>query len=171
MVDIKYSLWLIPDKENQQILQEIIDKLAEKYAAPRFEPHLTLLSSIPKSEEVVVEKTKEVAARTEWFTVTTGEIEFSTTYFQCVFVRIKTTIPLMETHVRTRDIFGMDKEKFFMPHISLLYGDYNMTTREKVCRAIELPEIAFTAERIVVVQEVPDPQVWQHLAEIPLRAN
>lgn len=43
-----------------------------------------------------------------------------------------------------------------------------MQTREKVCREIELPEISFTAEGIVVVQRVPDPQDWQHLAEIPL---
>lgn len=115
MMDIKYSLWIAPDEENQQRLQKVIDKLAEEYAAPRFEPHLTLLSSIPRSEEIVVEKTKEIAAKTEPFTVTTGEIEFSTTYFQCVFVRIKTTVPLMEAHIRAREIFGMDKEKFLCP--------------------------------------------------------
>ncbi|MGI9086878.1 MAG: hypothetical protein ACR2HH_03910 [Chthoniobacterales bacterium] len=39
------AFWLVPAPPEREIFAQIIDQLAGRFHAPRFEPHLTLLSA------------------------------------------------------------------------------------------------------------------------------
>lgn len=73
MVNKLYSLSLLPDKNTNETLQQIIDVLSVKYGGPKFESHITLLNKIKKTEKEVIKKTKNLASHLEPFTVTTGD--------------------------------------------------------------------------------------------------
>lgn len=163
-----YTIWILPPPSLKKDLQEIIVKLAKKFKSPIFEPHMTLLGDIEIDEESMIEKAKTLASKTQPFSLELGEISFSTTYFQSVFVRVKSTAKLMEANLIAKGIFGKENN-VFMPHMSLLYGDQEMELREIISQEIKLPiNIKFKVEKIVVVPSTKNPKDWKHLAEVSL---
>lgn len=164
----RYSLWIIPPSDLKRIIDEIILKLSKEYKSPKFEAHTTLLDGINSDEKTIIKGTKALASELKTFPLQLGEISFSTTYFQSVFVRVKSTDELLEANLKAKKIFQMDN-KVFMPHISLLYGNHQMKLREKIASEIELPKYKyFKAEKIIVVPSTQNPAEWVHLAEISL---
>lgn len=167
----KYTLWIVPPLDIKNILEKIILDLSKTYGGPSFEPHMTLLGDIETSEEEILGGTKELVSKINPFALALGEISFSTTYFQNVFVRAKSSARLMEANLSAKQIFHMENS-LFMPHISLLYGDHDMETREKIALQVQLPsDLSFQADKIVVVTSSSrDPREWQHVAEFNLKA-
>jgi 2'-5' RNA ligase len=164
-----YSLWIIPSSSLKKSLDEIILKLAEKYKSPKFEAHMTLLGDIDSDEETIIQKTKRFASKIKTFPLELGEISFSTTYFQSVFVRVKSTAKLLDANLKAKRIFRMDNN-VFMPHISLLYGNHGMILREKIVSEIELSKTKdFKADNIIIVPSTNNPNEWKHLAKIPFQ--
>src|SRR3989338_2213040 len=168
----KYTLWVVPTPQIKSILEKIILDLSEKYQGPKFEPHMTLLGDIETSEEEILKKTKELASIVKPFTCVLGEISFSTTYFQNVFVRVKSSANLMEANLAAKQIFNVGNN-LFMPHISLLYGEHDISTREKIASKIQLPsDMSFQAEKISVVTSFSkNPRDWQHVVEFSFNAR
>lgn len=163
-----YTIWIVPSPSIKKDLDKIIIKLAKKYKSPIFEPHMTLLGDIEIDEKTMIEKAKILASKLKSFSLELGEISFSTTYFQSVFIRVKSTAKLMEANLKAKEIFGREN-KVFMPHMSLLYGEQEMKLREKIIPTIKLPKNKiFIVDKIVVVPSTKDPKEWKHLAEIPL---
>lgn len=163
-----YSLWIIPPPRLKKFLDKIILRLAKKYKSPKFEAHMTLLGSIDSDEKTILQKTRTLATRLKPFPLQLGEISFSTTYFQSVFVRVNSTAKLMEANLEAKKIFQLSNN-VFMPHISLLYGNNKMAVREKVVSEIKLPDDKFfKAEEIAIVPTTQNPAEWRYLVEIPL---
>ncbi len=163
----KYTLWIVPPLDIKNILEKIILDLSKTYGGPSFEPHMTLLGDIETSEKAILEGTKALASRINAFQLVLGEVSFSTTYFQNVFVRVKSSAKLMEANLASKQIFNMENS-LFMPHISLLYGDHGMEIREKIASQVELPPgLVFEADKITVVTSSSrDPRDWQHVEDL-----
>lgn len=169
-----YSLWIVLPEEVKKVLNSLIAELVEKYESVIFEPHITLLDDIKcESEKIATLKAKKLALRIKKLNLEFGETSFSTTYFQNVFVRIKSTADLMAANLEAKKEFGSEN-KFFMPHISLLYGDHSMAIREKITREIKLPKMKFISTKIAVISsdmrpsEMKNPKNWNFLGEIKL---
>ena len=161
-----YSLWITPTDEAESKLNSIVIELSKNYHGPVFEPHMTLLGPIFEDKGEVVRKAKLLARQTAPFQLFLGEIDFSTTYFQCVFVRIQTNIPLLNARAKAQQMF--DDKTFFMPHISLYYGNDNIEQREKIVKSIaKLAQLSFVASKIAITPATEDPGEWEHIAEIP----
>jgi hypothetical protein len=62
----------------------------------------------------------------------------------------------------TADYFG------FIPHISLLYGDFKMSELEEIRKTVEPLKPDWQAGKLVVYQDSTDPNAWAHLAEFEL---
>jgi hypothetical protein len=161
-----YSIWITASGKNQKILEKLVSELAKDYGGPLFEPHMTLLGPINQSKKEVIKKTKKLAKTHASFELEIGEIDYSTTYFQCVFARVKTNQHLIELRMKAQEIFNIDS--FFMPHISLFYGNVESHIRARITRKIKLPKIKFVADKLIVTPATDDPSTWEHLAEIKL---
>lgn len=167
---MQYSIWIIPPQPLYSQLENTIDTLARKYNGPVFEPHMTLLGNIDRDLSEVKQKVKEVANRIEKLELSLGPVSFSTTYFQSVFVRVNSTAQLMQLNLEAKKLFGMENN-VFMPHISLLYGEHDMVTREKAASEIQLSETSFVVNKFIVTPATLDPSEWQHSAVIPFTLN
>ena len=165
---VKYTLWIVPPEPVKSILQKIILELSKKYDSLGFAPHMTLLGDIEGAEKEILEGTKKLSASLKPFTLALGEVSFSTTYFQNVFVRVKSNAKLMQANLLAKQIFNMPNN-LFMPHASLLYGNHDMETREKIATEIKLHAgLSFPADKIIIIPTTKDPKDWHHLAEIPI---
>lgn len=128
---------------------------------------MTLFGPIPEDKEEVIRKTKAIAKRIVPFKLTLGEVDYSSTYFQCVFVRVKTSLSLLEARMNLQKTFKIDT--FFMPHISLYYGNIEPEVREKIAKAIKLSKLSFKVDKLIITPATEDTSKWRHLAEIPLQ--
>lgn len=167
---MQYSIWIIPPEPLYSQLKNTIDKLAKKYRGPVFEPHMTLLGNIDKDLSEVKQKVKESANSIDKLVLSLGSISFSTTYFQSVFVRANSTAQLMQLNLETKKLFGMENN-VFMPHISLLYGNHDMITREKAASEVQLSKASFIVNKFIVTPATSNPNEWEHSAVIPFMSK
>ncbi|MCC6711313.1 MAG: 2'-5' RNA ligase family protein [Candidatus Pacebacteria bacterium] len=165
---MKYSLWFVPTNPTATELQSVIDKLAKQHLSTKFEPHLTLVGNFEIELENLIKVTKEIAKNTQPFKIKLGEVSFSTTYFQAVFVRAKASAELMALNLQFKKALPLP-EDVFMPHLSLWYdANLDMAKRFTVANSINLITKEFIADKIIIVPSVPDPKDWKHLTEIQL---
>lgn len=162
----RFSLWITPRGNTQKRLEAVVKNLSKKFKGPNFEPHMTLLGPIPEGKEEITRKAQILARKIAPFKLTLGNIDYSSTYFQCVFIRVKTSPPLLEARMATQKAFNIGS--FFMPHISLYYGDVSPKVREKISKSIKLPHLSFIVDRLIVTPATLAPSKWRHVAAIPL---
>lgn len=163
----QYAIWIIPQEPVYSTLKQAIDQLAKEFSSPTFEPHMTLLVSTRKELSEIEQLVRELANQTEHFEVSLGSVSFSTTYFQSVFVRVNSTAKLMQLNLDAKNLL-QEENNVFMPHISLLYGEHDMATREKAADKIVLPHSKFMVASFVITPATLNPKDWQHLVTIPL---
>lgn len=165
----KFSLWCMPKGEMRAALEQTISELAAAHHGPIFEPHLTLLGDVEGEEKKVVETVQAVARTLPSLELRLGSVDASTTYFQCVFVRIMTTSELLSTYLELSKAFFPDqKPGVYMPHMSLFYGHQPSAERVHIAQEVTLPSLSCTASEIVVIESAPDPKEWQTVTELPL---
>ncbi len=163
---MKYSLWLIPTDPVYSKLKSVIDDLAISRGNPSFEPHLTLLGDIEGQIPVIKEKMQNLKDSAKNLDLTLSEVSISTTFFQSVFVRVKSTAALMQLNIDAKELFNLDNN-FFMPHISLFYGG-SLEERETLANEINLEKENFKAAKLVLAPVTDNPKDWETLAEISL---
>ena len=82
-----------------------------------------MIGNLEGTEEELIEKTRELAGRLEPFTAVLTEPSYRDTHFQCLFMLVEPTAPLMNAHVIASEFFHKPHQEF-MPHVSLVYGSY-----------------------------------------------
>lgn len=166
MTKMKYSIWIIPPQPIFNEVSKIINDLSVEYKGPIFKPHMTVLGSVDRKLNDIQEAVETVANNTEKLTLSLGPVSFSTTYFQSVLVRINSTAQLMQLNLDIKKLLDIENN-VFMPHISLIYGNHDMKTREKIAAKIELQNNSFVANEIVIIPEKPEPKEWEPIVTIP----
>lgn len=166
----KFSFWIIPENDVYQEFNKIITKYSDTYTSPKFVPHMTIHGVVESTDKKVVETIHKAVNNIKKFEVEIGAVEFSTTYFQCIFARIKTNAKLFNTHLTIKNAFNINDNNVFMPHASLVYGDFDMETREKIIQEIEIKNNSFMASKITIVRaDTSNPKDWAIVDQVPLR--
>lgn len=164
---MKYSIWVIPPEPIYSKVKTTINRLSGAFDGPPFDPHMTLLGEIDRDLLEIQQKVKKLVISLDTLELSLGPISFSTTYFQSVFVRINSTAILMQLNLDAKKLFGTENN-VFMPHMSLLYGNHDMVTRQKAAASVDLPSSSFVVDKFVVSTTSGDPKDWKVIATIPL---
>jgi hypothetical protein len=162
---MSYSLWIVPQEQKvKSYLESLIADLAKTYSGIRFEPHATILGNMSLPLPEVKNGLKKVAAKQKPFFVETGSVEYSTTYYQCLFVRLKPNPDLMSLYDTVKQVYGLTSPSVFMPHISLYYGDVPYAVRHEIMESITFRPQKFLINSIIVTPggENP-PSAWKHV--------
>lgn len=147
-----YTLWLLPTGFSYNKFSSLIKRLAEENKAPIFYPHITLLGEIEQTELEVINKTKKLVLGQKPFPVTLTNIDYEDYYFRTLFVRAKITKPLLDLHNKAKKVFNM-KAVPYMPHLSLLYGDFPVKVKEKIIKEIGKNQTAdFTVNKVILMK-------------------
>jgi len=166
-----YSLWLTPKGETYKHFFTLIAKLAKAYNSPVFAPHVTLLGMLKDhSEEIILQKVAMLADSHTCFPLTLEEIGFEDFFYRALFVRAKKTPELLSLNQNTREAFAMQDEPAFMPHLSLLYGDFPISMKEKIRQEIGTQGRVFDVTGITLVHANGHEDTWRIITEIPLRS-
>lgn len=136
MISKGFTLWLIPKGEIYKKFADLIKKLGGEYGGPLFKPHVTLLGDIKLSEVEMISKTEKLVKDQKPFPITLRQIDYQEYHFRALFVRAEITDQLLTLHNQAKEIFGIQNIPPYMPHLSLLYGNYPNELKERIISGI-----------------------------------
>lgn len=159
----------MPSGETYDKLAGKISDLSLKYNTPNFLPHITLMGGVEGSQEEGIEKTSKLASLIKPFKVELTYIDYLDYYFQCLFVRCKETRKLIEANERARKVFGRESDPAYMPHLSLIYGDFTHETKNGIVGEIGKQfNISFGVDKIHLYSTNGEVKDWFKIGEFSL---
>ncbi len=164
-----FSLWFMPTGDLYEELKELIDRLAEEHGAPPFLPHLTLLGTVTGPEKEIIEKTSLLASELTPFDITLKGVGTEEAFFRCLFLKAAKDRVLMETNEKARALFHKEEASAFMPHLSLMYGDFTPARKAAVIADAHLSDFAasFRVESLHLFSTPGPSERWRHTKEFP----
>lgn len=156
-----YSLWLMPTGEAYDKFSNLIKRLAKEYNAPIFEPHVTLIGEAMQSEEDVIRRAEKLVSGQESFPITLRTIDCQDYYFRTLFVKADKTEPLQELYDQACEIFEIQDVPDYMPHLSLLYGNFPQKVKKQIIEEIGRDQSTqFTVDRIHLFKTDGEVESW-----------
>lgn len=159
---IGYHLFLLPQGELFDDLQNTINALAEKYDGVKFEPHATLLARISKADEAeLVAKTKMLASMMEPFEIEPKEVCAEDAYFRALYCKAERNPKLEEYHQKALEVFGVEDVNVYMPHVSLYYGNTPQSIKSEMIKSLALPtSMKFSVDKVYLYRTEGGAENW-----------
>ena len=165
----KYSLWLMPEGKVRDRLTLTLHNLSVRHEAPEFPPHVTLLGSCMGERDEMMRRSSLVAGALKPFTVRLGKLDFRDEYFRCLYLHAGPAEPLRNAHQAACRIFCRSPEPDFMPHLSLLYGNYPVNLKENVMAELGLRlNVQFKVRNLHLFQTHGEVENWREVAQFPI---
>jgi len=161
----------MPSGELYDRLTRVIFELSRKHGAPVFEPHVTLLANIPGAEDTTVALCQRLAAMVEPFSIQLTKLDHLNEYYRCLFARVLETRSVVETHSKARNVFGLQQELLYMPHLSLLYGHFDEATKQEIIEGLRGSwDLEFPVDRFDLIDGRGGPANWRKLGEFAFQS-
>lgn len=168
------SIWLVPDQNTLANLKPKVTQLAAEHHFADFSPHLTLVNHFTGDLESTIAAVTNVARNQPPLDLQASEISWSTTYWQCVFLRITPTVELLQLRQNLLQQVSIEEAHFYMPHISLVYGTMDLASRSSIASELQQEmqfPFAFSGAKIAIIKADTNPQNWEVLFEMELRTS
>jgi hypothetical protein len=178
---IGHSLWMCPSGAAKEAYSSIISEISfELGGTVRFTPHITLVAAMMTGAEDVVERTKILAAELVPYKFELDQILQRDAYFQCVFAKMNQSEEVMAANAVAKEFFPERKTDLdYVPHLSLVYGDFDLAEKESLI----IPELrrkvaekarhttSFTVDAIEVWSTQGDVKDWYLVESVPLQGQ
>ncbi len=158
-----YHLFIEADDAD---IQRTISALAESFGGPVFPAHVTLLSGIADADRAVLtEKAERLASGSRPFEITIGGAGMDDAYFRALYLRVHPSEALVALHVRAKETFPSEPS-LYMPHLSLLYGNYEEERKRAALATLLVPEgKTILVDRFSLYHTEGTVADWQKVAE------
>jgi 2'-5' RNA ligase len=170
---IVIAYWLIPTEPARSSFQSLINKLALRYNAPEFEPHVTVHAGV-ECTDTVDEVLSKAAQGCERIVLRSLEVSGSSEFTKTLFVRFAVTTQLQRLSQSIRFAAQDSSDYQLNPHLSLLYKTISIQHRHLLTDSIDVPfpEVTFDSLKAVrcvsPTQSRADVEAWRVVAEKPL---
>ena len=163
-----YSLWFMPEGALKKQYADIIDRLAAQYTAPVFEPHVTLLGGIVDQEDSIAETSETLFQTQSPFRVSFGKLASEERYYRALHVIIDAPQELIDLEKEIKTRFNMPLE-LYVPHLSLLYGDFVRSETEEIAREINVPRDEWEVQSVHLWKTTGVPETWHRVREFKFK--
>ena len=123
-------------------MKSIIIRLAGEFGGPVFTPHVTLLSlaflSTEEPETVLTKKMAAFAVACAPFSLALGLPAVEDRYFRSLYLRVQEKESMTALHRRAAEAFSVAPDAEYVPHLSLLYGNYSQERKEERTTSLDL---------------------------------
>lgn len=161
-----YSLWFMASEEYHRELQRAIEELSKFSGGPRFDAHATLIGLLDYTgdhKKKLVLGAEALSRQSSPIDVELLGVGMRNMYFQSMFLPISPTQPLVELNQAARLIFHHQNDPPFMPHVSLLYGEFDWQLKrealQRVAAMLTFP-LLVTFDRLALVRVDGYPNEW-----------
>lgn len=164
-------MWALPSSRDRDLYRRCIERLAHVVGSEPFEPHITLVGSVPTpaSAAAVVQP---VVAGTKPFAAELIEVVDSEEYFRCVVLVVRPEGKIVVLRDKLVAALGVRRDAFW-PHLSLLYADVSPSERQRLRSSLHLDlPVSLVIDAVCLVNTGPsDVRRWSILEWWPLELN
>jgi 2'-5' RNA ligase len=165
-----YHYWFKPAGVAYDILARTIRELGRELNSPTFEPHISLIGNLDGTEKELIQKTEQLAQRLESFNAILTEPSYRNTHFQCLFMSVEQTPPIMNAHA-VSCVFFHKPHQAFMPHVSLVYGSYPESRKKLVIANLPADvKVSFEVTGLYLIRaDSQEPKDWHEIGPFPMK--
>jgi len=150
-------------------LKGVIDSLSLRYEAPQFEPHVTLVGGLKGSEKDVTLKTEKLSEEIRRFPIKLDGADYRNEFFKALFLRAQKEGGIFEANSKARETFGLPADPEYMPHLSLLYGNFDtQKKKEMIERYVRSVDTEFIVDRLHLFSTDGEVHMWKEIEQFPL---
>ena len=162
-----YSLWLMPQGNAKDQLKDTIQSLGSDFDGPFFEPHVTLVSGFLGEEKKLFNKAKKISKKISPFIIVFDGIACLNEFFRSLYLKVKFNKSFISSRNTACNELGFI-EHDYIPHLSLIYGNYTFTQKERmISRMGSLPS-SFSVEKIFLTYNDEVNLKWRIIKEFSL---
>jgi 2'-5' RNA ligase len=167
---IVIAYWLIPTEPARSYFQSVINDLAERYNAPKFEPHVTIHVGVDCTD-TVDEVLSKAARACERIALQALDVSSSSEFIKTLFVQFDVTTQLQRFNQSIRTAAKNSSAYQLNPHLSLLYKRMSNQDRRLLTHSIEVPfpEVTFDSLKAVrcisPTRSRADVEAWRVVTE------
>jgi 2'-5' RNA ligase len=167
---IVIAYWLIPTEPARSYFQNIVNDLAEQYAAPEFVPHVTVHVGMDCTE-TVDEVLSKAGRSSKKIALQVLNVSSSSEFIKTLFVRFTRSTQLQQLNQSIRTAAKDSSDYQLSPHLSLLYKRISIKDRRLLAHSIQVPFSEVTFDSLKAVRCVSptrsraDVEAWRVVAE------
>ena len=164
------AFWLVPAVEERDFFAALIDLLAVRFDAPRFEPHVTLFGGTDISEEQAIQVLEQLP-RMKPIKLYVDGVEFSEKFTKTLFVQFDEAPEASGLTDSIRKATGSASEYQLNPHLSLVYKKLPQREKAEVADSLEMPfeVVTFDAVKVITgpakISGREDVEAWKTIGE------
>jgi len=176
--DAGYALWIEPPAFLAVRLNALIEALSAQYGGPGFSAHVTLLSGLSGDEEDLLRAAGALASALSPFEMRLSGVGREDSFFRCLYLLAEPTGPLAQARLRAEEAFGgqfrasgsslegPERPEKYIPHLSLLYGDIDNSSKDAVIQSIGSAVAAnFTVDGLSLYRVDGDVSGWKRVGD------
>ena len=165
----RHSLWLLPPAAHSAALHSHICALADRYEGPAFEPHVTLLGSIPGERRARITQVDAIVAHLQPVPMTLTRLDHEPTWNRCLVVRIPPEPSLVQASRQVRDALDWRRTAPFQPHLSLFYALSKPERGARIMATLTWSPISFVSDHLSLVDTSGPVHTWKEVHRWRLR--
>ena len=143
------AVWLVPQDNDKEYLQKIVNDLGEKYNAPLFVPHLTILGDTLIELKDLKQAIDKAFENIKPITIKKTQISQSNIFFKTVFIELEENEMLASVFENLKNNLPEKTDYVFKPHISLLYKIMPEEEKIKIVKNLNIKS-EFIIDKVVV---------------------
>ena len=167
---LNYALWLLPPDDVRARFAQLIREIAATNDTPEFDPHITLLEAIDGDEGPLRAGIRELAFNTQPIEVRLTEANYLDEFHRALFIMVEPAAAVLAARAEAQARFATENDRPYMPHMSLLYGNLAVPTKESLLDRIgHRFDMAFRVSQLLLVAVAgPQPSHWRYVERFPL---
>jgi 2'-5' RNA ligase len=151
----EHSFWLLPVEPLKKQLRSIIQRLAKKYDAINFEPHVTI-SCGPPDDDQTRTIARGIASLVSPVKLTPMKLDYTSEYTKTLFIQFQESEVVRRMFETIKDRSSQPLNHVLNPHLSLLYKTMPVATQAEICRTLDVPKEIYFFERLRAIEsEIP----------------
>ena len=170
---IVIAYWLIPTEPARSYFQSLINDLAQRYDAPKFEPHVTVHVGA-NCKDTIDEVLSKAGRGSKRIALQVRNVSSSSEFIKTLVVHFTRSRKLQQLNQSIPTAAQDSSDYQLSPHLSLLYKRMSAQDRRLLTHSIEVPISEVTFDSLKAVRCVSptrsraDVEAWRSVAEKPL---
>lgn len=160
------AYWLLPAEPMRGFFASTIAELATRFAAPLFEPHVTIYATRMR-DTVPAEILRRALGDCTSFRLAVRNVQYSDEFTKTVFVQFEPSLALSKLSRALQQASTLHDEHELNPHLSLLYKGMTRAAKMEVAASVSLPftEVIFDFASAIIspaqVRSRQDVEAWK----------